>query len=40
MAINYRRLGSSGLEVSAICLGTMTFGDRTDAATARQITDL
>ena len=39
MAINYRRLGSSGLEVSAICLGTMTFGDRTDAATARQITD-
>jgi len=39
MAINYRRLGSSGLEVPAICLGTMMFGDRTDAATAQQITD-
>jgi aryl-alcohol dehydrogenase-like predicted oxidoreductase len=35
--MEFRRLGASGLEVSAICLGTMTFGDRTDAATARRI---
>jgi len=32
-----RRLGESGLEVSVICLGTMMFGDRTDAATAQRI---
>ncbi|MCE0505159.1 aldo/keto reductase [Roseivivax sp. GX 12232] len=31
-------LGRSGIEVSAFCLGTMTFGSQTDAATAhRQI---
>ena len=35
--MEFRRLGASGLEVSAICLGTMMFGDRTDAAIARQI---
>ena len=37
--IDYRRLGSSGLEVSPLCLGTMNFGTRTDAATARRIID-
>jgi aryl-alcohol dehydrogenase-like predicted oxidoreductase len=35
--IDYRRLGASGLEVSTLCIGTMTFGDRTDAATAERI---
>jgi aryl-alcohol dehydrogenase-like predicted oxidoreductase len=35
--MEYRRLGESGLEVSVICLGTMMFGDRTDAATAQRI---
>jgi len=35
--MRFRRLGDSGLEVSIICLGTMTFGDRTDAATAQRI---
>ncbi|HEY1459919.1 MAG TPA: aldo/keto reductase, partial [Casimicrobiaceae bacterium] len=35
----YRRLGDSGLEVSEICLGTMMFGDRTDAAIAQRIVD-
>ena len=35
--MEFRRLGASGLEVSVICLGTMMFGDRTDAAIARQI---
>ena len=37
--MEYRRLGSSGLEVSPLCLGTMTFGDRTDAAESRRIVD-
>ncbi len=32
MKMEYRRLGTSGLEVSPLCLGTMTFGDHTDAA--------
>src|SRR2546421_12279140 len=36
-SIEYRRLGSSGLEVSTLCVGTMMFGDRTDAATAQRI---
>ncbi|HEX7273529.1 MAG TPA: aldo/keto reductase, partial [Casimicrobiaceae bacterium] len=35
--MNFRRLGNSGLEVSVICLGTMMFGDRTDAGTAQRI---
>jgi len=39
MKMDYRRLGGSGLEVSPICLGTMMFGDRTDAATSRRIVD-
>src|SRR5215471_2813430 len=33
----FRRLGDSGLEVSELCLGTMMFGDRTDASTAERI---
>src|SRR6266849_1677147 len=35
--MDYRRLGESGLKVSPLCLGTMTFGDRTDAAEAGRI---
>ena len=35
--MRYRHLGASGLAVSELCLGTMTFGDRTDASTASQI---
>jgi len=37
--MDYRRLGRSGLEVSPICLGTMMFGDRTDAAESTRIVD-
>jgi aryl-alcohol dehydrogenase-like predicted oxidoreductase len=37
--IEYGRLGASGLEVSPVCLGTMMFGDRTDAAEAQRIVD-
>jgi aryl-alcohol dehydrogenase-like predicted oxidoreductase len=39
MAMEYRRLGASGLEVSPLCVGTMMFGDRTDAATSQRIVD-
>jgi aryl-alcohol dehydrogenase-like predicted oxidoreductase len=35
--MEYRNLGSSGLKVSEICLGTMTFGRRTDEAEAQRI---
>lgn len=37
--MQYRRLGLSGLDVSPLCLGTMMFGDRTDAATSARIID-
>ena len=39
MEMKYARLGESGLEVSAICLGTMMFGDRTDTNESRRIVD-
>ena len=39
MAMDYRRLGASGVEVSPLCLGTMTFGDLTGAADAQRIVD-
>src|ERR1700733_5875825 len=35
--MEYRRLGGSGLKVSEICLGTMTFGHGTDDAEAERI---
>ncbi len=35
--MEYRTLGRSGVEVSPICLGTMLFGSRTDAAEADKI---
>jgi aryl-alcohol dehydrogenase-like predicted oxidoreductase len=37
LALDYRQLGSSGLRVSPICLGTMMFGERTDEVAAREI---
>ncbi len=36
--MDYRKLGRSGLKVSPICRGAMTFGGRTDEATAHRIT--
>src|ERR1039457_6352807 len=36
-AMNYRRMGRSGLKVSEICLGTMTFGHGADEAEAGRI---
>jgi len=38
--MEYRRLGTCGLKVSEICLGTMTFGYTTGEAEARRIVDL
>jgi len=35
--MHYRTLGSSGLKVSSLCLGTMMFGDRTELPEARNI---
>ena len=35
--MRYRRLGKSNLQVSALCLGTMMFGDQTDEAEAGRI---
>ena len=34
-----RRLGRSGLKVSSICLGTMTFAGQADEATSMRILD-
>src|SRR5689334_14195260 len=35
--MEYRRLGRTGLKVSEICLGTMTFGHGTEAAEAERM---
>jgi len=37
--MEYRFLGKSGLKVSELCLGTMTFGRETDETTSRSIID-
>jgi len=37
--VQFRRLGRSGLRVSALCLGTMMFGERTDEAEAGRIVE-
>jgi aryl-alcohol dehydrogenase-like predicted oxidoreductase len=38
--MNYRRMGRSGLKVSEICLGTMTFGNGADLAEAGKMLGL
>lgn len=37
--MNYRFLGKTGLRVSELCLGAMTFGRESDEETSRQILD-
>ncbi len=37
--MEYRQLGRSGVRVSKLCVGTMTFGGRTDGDEARRIVD-
>ena len=38
--MHYRTMGRTGLKVSEVCLGTMTFGHGTDEAESRKIVDL
>ena len=38
--MEYRRMGRSGLKVSEICLGTMTFGRGADLGESRRMVDL
>lgn len=38
--VEYRNLGASGLKVSEICLGTMTFGRDTDEREAQRIVEV
>ncbi|MCZ6633962.1 MAG: aldo/keto reductase [bacterium] len=38
--MEYRRMGRSGLKVSEICLGTMTFGRGADLGESRKMVDL
>ena len=38
--MEYRRMGRTGLKVSEVCLGTMTFGHSTDEREAQRIVDL
>jgi aryl-alcohol dehydrogenase-like predicted oxidoreductase len=38
--MEYRRMGRTGLKVSEICLGTMTFGHSADEAESRRMVDL
>ena len=35
--MQYRRLGSTGLRVSPLCLGTMQFGWTADEETANEV---
>jgi aryl-alcohol dehydrogenase-like predicted oxidoreductase len=37
--VEYRQLGSTGIRVSELCLGTMTFGREADEATSRELVD-
>lgn len=37
--MEFVRLGTTGLQVSEVCLGTMTFGNEADEATSRAIMD-
>ncbi len=37
--MHYKNLGNSNLKVSALCLGTMMFGDQTEQAEAQRIVD-
>ncbi len=37
--MDYRPLGRSGVQVSPICLGTMTFGDTTEESEAERIVE-
>jgi aryl-alcohol dehydrogenase-like predicted oxidoreductase len=37
--VEYRQFGSTGIRVSELCLGTMTFGNEADESTSRELVD-
>ena len=37
--MKYHYLGASGVKVSEVCLGTMTFGNEADEAASRALMD-
>ncbi len=37
--MEYKRLGKTGMKVSPVCLGTMTFGREADEKTSFEIMD-
>src|SRR5829696_8825445 len=37
--MEYRKLGRTGLMVSELCLGAMTFGNEADEQTSKSVTD-
>ncbi len=37
MLMQYKQLGNSGLKVSSLCFGTMTFGDVSNEATSKEV---
>ena len=39
VAMEYKKLGRTGLKVSRVCLGTMTFGNQCDTAQSHEILD-
>ncbi|MFT5369810.1 MAG: aryl-alcohol dehydrogenase-like predicted oxidoreductase, partial [Candidatus Latescibacterota bacterium] len=38
--MEYRNMGRSGLKVSEVCLGTMTFGHGADEAESKRMVDM
>ena len=38
--MEYKNLGTTGLKVSSLCMGTMTFGDAADEATSKGLYNL
>jgi len=38
--MEYKKLGNSGLKVSSLCLGTMTFGDGADKTMSKELYSL
>ena len=38
--MEYRRMGRTGLKVSEVCLGTMTFGHGADVAESKRMVDM
>ncbi len=38
--MQYKYLGNTGIKVSELCLGTLTFGARTDEAACKEVVSL